>query len=222
MASRPAPPRIGPTAAPPVSGKPAFSLLRIAIVLGCIFVALFAAALGWSFHRRSLRIKAQAEWREDFARQQAQRAQSGQTKNPAPVLYREPKLEMPTNAVAGQIGGQEFHYEHATVSMHRFTLREGKYWQADKEVTIITFVKPQDLAGKTLLVTPDNKSPRLHISAEWLDPSKEKKYATAMSGYYLRLKCGPIENGRISGTIDLRMPGAPATAIKGDFIAAVK
>jgi hypothetical protein len=38
----------------------------------------------------------------------------------------------------------------------------------------------------------------------------------------LRLKCGPIENGRMSGTIELQMPGSPATAIKGDFIAAVK
>ena len=189
---------------------------------------LLVAAFAWSFHRRSLRIKEQAEWRANFNRQQAQRTQSAQTgnatpaRNTAPVLYREPKLEMPTNAVTGLVGGQEFHYEHATVSMHRFTLREGKYWQADKEVTITTFVKPQDLAGKTLLVTPDNKFPRLHVSAEWLDPSKEKKYATSMSGSYLRLKCGPIENGQIRGTIDLRMPGTPATAIKGDFIAAVK
>lgn len=129
---------------------------------------------------------------------------------------------MPTNAVTGLVGGQEFHYEHATVSMHRFTLREGKNWQADKEVTITTFVKPQDLAGKTLLVTPDNKSPRLHVSAAWLDQSQQKKYATAMNGYSLRLKCGPIENSRMSGTIELQMPGSPATALKGDFIAAVK
>jgi hypothetical protein len=137
-------------------------------------------------------------------------------------LYREPKLELPANAVAGQIGGQEFHYEHAIVSMHRLVLREGKNWQPDRQVTITTFAKPADLAGKTLLVTSDNKSPRLHVSAEWLDQSKQKKYATAMSGYSLRLKCGPIENGRMSGTVDLQMPGAPATAIKGDFIAAVK
>ncbi len=197
-------------------------MLTIAIALGCIFVALFAAALGWSFHRRSLRIKEQAELRDVVKRQQVQRAQSPPTRNAAPGLYREPKLEMPANAVAGLVGGQEFHYEHATVRMHRFTLREGKNWQADKEVTITTFVKPQDLAGKTLLVTPDNKSPRLHVSAEWLDDLKQKKYATAMTGYSLRLKCGPIENGQMSGTIELQMPGSPATAIKGDFIAAVK
>jgi hypothetical protein len=197
-------------------------VLRVAIVLGCIFVALFAAALGWSFHRRALRDKERAEWREYFAHPERHQGKAIRTTNATPALYREPKLEMPTNAVTGLVGGQEFHYEHAAVSMHRFTLREGKNWQADKEVTIITFVKPQDLAGKTILVTPDNKSARLHVSAEWLDPSKAKQYANAMSGYYLRLKCGPIENGRMSGTIDLRMPGAPATAIKGDFIAAVK
>jgi hypothetical protein len=222
IGSRSAPPRIGPMAAPLISRRPVFSLLRIVLVLGCIFGVLLIAAFGWSFHRRSLRLKAQAEWRENFNRQQAQRAQSGQTRNVAPALYREPKLEMPTNAVAGFVGGQKFHYEHATVSMHRFTLREGKNWQADKEVTITTFVKPQDLAGKTLLVTPDNKFPRLHVSAEWLDQSKQKKYASAMSGYFLRLKCGPIENGRISGTMNLQMPGSPVTAINGDFIAAVK
>ena len=198
------------------------SVLRIGLVLGGIFAVLLVAAFGWSFYRRALRNKERAEVRESYNRQQAQRAQSGQTRSAAPVLYREPKLEMPTNAVAGLVGGQEFHYEHATVSMHRFTLREGKYWQADKEITITTFAKPADLAGKTVLVTPDNKSPRLHVSVEWLDQSNQKKYANAMNGYSLRLKCGPIENGRMSGTIDLRMPGSPATAIKGDFIAAVK
>ena len=197
-------------------------MLAIALVLGCIFVLLFGAALGWSFYRRSLRNKEQAEWRENFARQQTQRASTVRTGNAAPALYREPKLELPTNAVAGQIGGQEFHYEHAIASMHRFVLREGKNWQPDRQVTITTFVKPADLAGKTLLVTPDNKFPRLSIAAEWLDQSQQRKYVNAQKGYSLQLKCGPIENGRMSGTIDLRMPGAPATAIKGDFIAAVK
>ena len=207
------------------------SVLRIGLVLGGIFAVLLVAAFGWSFYRRALRNKERAEvsaqWRESYNRQQAQRAQSqsapsSQTRNPAPVLYREPRLEMPTNAVAGLVGGQEFHYEHAAVTLSRFTLREGKNWQADREVTITTFAKPADLAGKTLLVTPDNKAPRLHVSAEWLDQLNQKRYATAVNRYYLQLTCGPIENGRMSGTIDLRMPGSPATAIKGNFIAAVK
>jgi hypothetical protein len=36
------------------------------------------------------------------------------------------------------------------------------------------------------------------------------------------MKFGPIENGQMRGSIDLRMPGMPPTAVKGDFIAAVK
>lgn len=217
--SRPAPPVIAST---PRASKSVFSLLRIALVLGCLFMLLVGSLFAWSFYRRSLRNKERAEWRENLTRQQTRRPNPVPTGQAAPALYREPKLELPANAVAGQIGGQQFRYEHATVSMHRFVLREGKNWQADREITITTFASPADLAGKTLLVTPDNQSPRLSISAAWLDESKRRRLARAPNGYSLQLKCGPIENGRMSGSIDLQMPGAPATAIKGDFIAAVK
>jgi hypothetical protein len=225
------PPR-PPFIAPAKSGS-SFNILRVAIVLGCIFILLLGAAFAWSFKRRAERRREAAKMQQDLvnamSNAQWQVRNIGAAPSPGrssgnlgPIPFRQAKLELPTNAVSGQIGGHEFHYEHAIVSMHNFVLREGKFVQPDRQIRIITFVRPEDLAGKTLLVTPENKMPRLSVQAEWVDASNQRRFANAQNGYSLRLKCGPIQNGRMSGSIELQMPGAATTAIKGDFVAAVQ
>jgi len=147
---------------------------------------------------------------------------AGSSSPAAPRPYTEPRLELPTNSVSGIIGGQQFRYEHAIARQSQFVLREGTNSQADRQITITTFVSPAELAGKTLQVTPEMRMTKLQITAEWVDAAGQVQRNWKASGYALRLKCGPIENGRMAGTIDLRLPGSPATAIKGDFLAAIK
>jgi len=194
----------------------------LALLTMCIAVACFM-----NYYVKPQRQKRLAqERREQAAAQAARNAQRNEqyqrdlAENRIP--YREPKLEIPTNAVSGQIGGKPFRYEHAIASQNSFVLREGSFSRAERQISITTWVKPSDLAGKELLVTPDMRNPRLHVTAEWLDDAKKDQRNWKPWGYSLRMKFGPIENGQMSGSIDLRMPGTPPTAIKGNFVAAVK
>ena len=138
---------------------------------------------------------------------------------PPPTAYLEPKLPLPANPVKGTVGGQSFQYEHAFVNQSQFVLRQGAFSQADRQITITTFVSPKDLAGKNLLVTPDMKMTKLKATAEWIDASGQKQSVWKPWGYSLSLKFGQIEGGKVTGTIDLQMTGA---SIKGDFVAVVQ
>lgn len=138
------------------------------------------------------------------------------------MAYNQPQLPMPANAANGTVAGKPFRYEHAIASYGRFILRQGTNMTADRQITIATFVSPADLANKTLLVTPQMRSARLQVTAEWLDEAGYSQRNWKANGYSLRLKFGPIENRQMSGTIDLVLPGATPTSVKGDFLAAVQ
>lgn len=193
------------------------------------FLCLLLFGIGLAFYFKDQRQKELAQQKQEWAAREAQR-QAGQAQRDADfqkavaenrVPFKEPKLEMPTNAVAGLVGGQRFTYEHAIASQGSFLLREGKNLRPERAITIRTLVSPTDLAGKTLLVTPETRNARLQVTAEWLDAANKTQRNWATRGYYLKVSFGPIENKRMNGSIELRMPGAPATSIKGDFVAAV-
>ena len=206
-------------------------LATAGLIINYTFLSLIVAAVGVAFFmnyyvkpRQEKRLA--EERRAQAAAQTARNAQRNEqyqrdlAENRIP--YREAKLEIPTNAVSGQVGGKPFRYEHAIASQGSFILREGGFTRAERQISITTWVKPSDLAGKELLVTSDMRNPRLHVTAEWLDGAKQTQRNWVVRGYALRMKFGPIENGQMSGSIDLRMPGTPPTAVKGDFVAAVK
>jgi hypothetical protein len=206
-------------------------LATAGLIINYTFLTLVTAAVCFAFfvhyYIKPQREKRLAEERKAYAAAQAarnaQRNEQYQQDSAANrIPYREPKLEIPTNAVSGQVAGKLFRYEHAIASQSYFVLREGAFARAERQISITTWVRPSDLAGKELLVTSDMRNPRLHITAEWLDAAKQTQRNWVTRGYYLRMKFGPIENGQMSGNIDLRMPGAPPTSIKGDFVAAVK
>ena len=201
------------------------------LIINYTFLALVTAAVCVAFfvhyYVKPQREKRLAEERRAYATAQAaknaQRNEQYQRDFAANrIPYPETKLEIPTNAVSGQVAGKPFRYEHAIASHSNFILREGAFTRAERQISITTWVKPSDLAGKELLVTPDMRNPRLHITAEWLDDAKKTQQNWVVRGYSLRMKFGPIENGQMRGSIDLRMPGMPPTAVKGDFVAAVK
>jgi len=201
-------------------------LATAGLILNYTFLFLLAFGIGLAFYFKGQKEREQKEWAAQQAQQKEQQARQQQEYKQAVaenrVAYREPKLEIPTNAVSGQVGGQAFQYEHAIASMGSFLLRQGDNLRADRQVTITTFVSPADLASKTLLVTADMRNPRLQVTAEWLDAANQWRRKWVPNGYYLKATFGQIENKQMKGSIEIRMPGAPATAIKGDFIAAVK
>jgi hypothetical protein len=124
---------------------------------------------------------------------------------------------IPATPVGGTIQGQPFRCDKATLQPGRLTLRQGKDFFADLEVTIfLTQQAGEKMDGKSLVITPDSGfgSPHVHVK------KKENNFPTTkmlVSGYVMRLEFDAAVGKTVSGRIYLEMPQSFGTKLAGTF-----
>ncbi len=128
-------------------------------------------------------------------------------------------------SVKGRVQGLPFALENATFSIYMNTLelRQGKDFFADLEVLIFLF-SPEGTSWENaqLHITPESTGNLPHVWKKWKVEGKgipESK--TYMSGYNLDLTFGAIKDGKIHGTIKLRIPDEEGSYVEGSFDAVV-
>lgn len=123
---------------------------------------------------------------------------------------------------SGKVQGQEFHCQEATWEEGVLTMTDGKPWPAAARIKIFLFPdEGESPDGKIYEILPASVSNVPHVHLSWLEGNLPQK-GDFPGGYQLRLELGRMTNGSISGLIDLRVPTAPETIVKGAFAAKVK
>jgi hypothetical protein len=135
----------------------------------------------------------------------------------------------------GRIGGLPFRVDSATLSGLTLTLRQGRGWQADKDVAIFFFGRRIPVLGRDFVESP--KSARAdqfapHISVGWTPPAAvaprpgvayaapPRRTRVVNEGYSLHLRYDSLQDGVLRGRIDLRLPGGDY--VSGPFTAEVR
>jgi hypothetical protein len=129
--------------------------------------------------------------------------------------------------VRGQIQGQPFRYERATLREGILKLRQGEEFFADLELTVFLFldekgVIPEDRVWNITCETGWRGGyPHIHV-ARRKDGKKPPEHASVTCDYALRLEFGKeTAQGSLPGTIALRAPSL-GTHVVGSFEATIK
>ncbi len=124
----------------------------------------------------------------------------------AALVPKETPAPPPMNAPAsGQIAGQPFSVEQATVKDGILTLRQGKGFFADREVSIFLFLKDTESpAGRKWKVPAAQSAPAPHVHLSWRDQAKDLPMTKVfIEDYELQLEFESGANGQVTGRISL-------------------
>jgi len=145
-----------------------------------------------------------------------QDASSGEpAKEPAPG---------PAGKAQGEIEGRPFSVERAELKNNVLELRQGKDFFPELGFSLFLF-SPEGPSWENavLHITPETTGRAPHIYKKWKvegrDIPESKSYTT---DYYLDLSLGEIRDGKIQGTIDLRLKDESGSHVKGTFEALVE
>jgi len=130
-----------------------------------------------------------------------------------------------TKSAQGEIQGRPFTVSQAKFDSQMNTLKlwQGEGFYPDLQFQLFLFTpKGFSWENAQLHITPDTSGLNPHIYKEWKeagsDVPKQKVY---MQGYNLDLSLGEIHDGKIHGTINLRLPDVQKSFVEGAFDASV-
>jgi len=217
QADKPRPPQSNPELAVPFLRSPRRNVLSA--VAGTLLL-LAAAAAGIYLLRDRLFKRATPE-------------SQALTKRPPKSVYPVPtnvswtlKLgsqPLPEGVAVGQIHGEGFQCERATLQAGNLTLRQGKTWPPDLGVSIALFAKQgEELSGKTVEVSADRQPPVPRVTLRWKDERDMPITHNFASGYALKIEFGEAASGRMPGRIYLCIPDESRSVIAGDFDAEIR
>ena len=145
--------------------------------------------------------------------------------SPAQPARRDPKLTtnpqtvaIPSTAVSGRLGGQNFSVTRATLQGDVLTLAQG----ADMvpEFQVMLFLFGQAASGKTLLVpnpNPNAIGSTPHVHLRWKDAGGRPQMTSLAADYVMRLEIAPTSGNTITGRIYLEFPQSYQTRFAGTF-----
>ena len=198
-----------------------------------LFCLLVAAVAVVAHKSRSLR--------DGFAKMtgnsQTNAAQSAETSAP-PVMVITSPYPVPTNSawtlnltnlaisetpVAGRIAGAGFGLERAAIERGALSLRQGKGWPPDLGISIIFFSQtPEELAGRTIEVSPDRNPPLPRVIRRWKTGDGEAHTREFESGYALKVVFEKAREGSLPGRVYLSLPDEEQSFISGTFSAEIR
>jgi hypothetical protein len=130
---------------------------------------------------------------------------------------------LPETPAAGSIHGSAFACERTTLEGGILTLRQGRSWPPDLGITVLlTARQGEDLAGKTVEITPDQAMPAPRVVLRWKDEQQEAQRQNVNRGYALKLIFGQPANGRMPGKIYVCLPDPAKSFVAGTFDAEIR
>jgi DNA-directed RNA polymerase subunit RPC12/RpoP len=130
---------------------------------------------------------------------------------------------LPDTPAAGSVHGCGFVCERTTLEGGTLSLRQGRTWPPDMGFTIfLTAHQGEDLAGKTVEITPDRTPPPPRIILRWKDDQQQPQKVTISGGYALKVTFGQPAHGRMPGKIFLCLPDAAKSFVGGSFDAEIR
>ena len=129
---------------------------------------------------------------------------------------------IPETPAAGQINGQSFALQRATVKGGLLVLGRGTKWPPDMGMAVDFFARhAEDLAGKTVIIEADRtKAPRVIV--RWQDEQGQTVTQEFTEGYALRVEFGPLTDRRLPGKIYLAAPDEGKSYLAGTFDAEIR
>ncbi len=125
---------------------------------------------------------------------------------------------MPAGEVVGSIHGNGFLCERAILKAGRLSLRQGQTGPPDLALTVSLGARqPEELSGKTVVVTPVAPVPAPRVVLRWKDERQEPVTEHIHSGYAMKLIFGTVANGRIHGRIFIALPDEQKSFAAGTF-----
>lgn len=192
--------------------------------LGLVASLVFVGLVGLGFLRaRGMAKEIQAEMAKEM--------QSGQWQADSNAPFGEVGMpeagadpSAPAEAVSGTIKGDAFTYTKSSLStnMGLLTISDGEDFLADRDVKIFLFAKPgESLENRTWNIAPTTTGMKPHVHLSWQE-NGQRKTGAVTSGYELELKTGAINEGVITGSLNLKVTGKAAAELRGNFSATVK
>jgi hypothetical protein len=139
------------------------------------------------------------------------------------------KMKIPNAPVSGHIGGRKFKADRVEYrsSLTQLTLRQGKDFFADDELSIFLFLKKDESPfGKTFVFGPKEaamlRAPHIYKSQRHSKDKAPKTTDFLDGGYALKLEFGKAKEGRVPGKIYVCLPDKEKSVIAGTFEAIIK
>jgi hypothetical protein len=130
---------------------------------------------------------------------------------------------LPETPAAGSIHGRGFVCERTTLEGGTLSFRQGRTWPPDLGITVLlTARQAEDLAGKTVDITPDRTPPLPKVILRWKDDQQQAQRETVNSGYAMKITFGQPAHGRMPGKIYLCLPDPAKSFVGGTFDAEIR
>ena len=128
---------------------------------------------------------------------------------------------IPNAPVAGQINGQSFAVQRATIKGGMLILWQGSKWPPEAGMAVDFFARQaEDLAGKTVIIEA-TRTNAPHIMVRWQDEQGQTVTQDFHEGYVLRVEFGALVDRRLPGTIYLAAPDSGKSYLAGTFDAEI-
>jgi hypothetical protein len=102
-------------------------------------------------------------------------------------------------------------------------LRQGAAWPPDLGLTLHLFAQQaEDLAGKSVEITPDRTPPMPKITLRWKDAQGQAQNRTFPSGYAMKVSFGQPTNGKLPGKLYIALPDEEKSFAAGTFQAEIR
>ena len=129
---------------------------------------------------------------------------------------------IPNGDVVGNIHGNGFLCERATLKAGRLSLRQGTSGLPDLAITVSLGSRNlAELSGKSVVITPHAPVPAPRVVLRWKDDQQEPVTEHIHSGYAMKLWLGPLTNDRVRGKIFIALPDDQKSFAAGTFEAEV-
>jgi hypothetical protein len=125
--------------------------------------------------------------------------------------------KIPESPVAGQINGQSFTVQRATLRGGMLILWQGAKWPPEAGMAVEFFAKQaEELAGQTILIeAAQANAPKLMV--RWKDEQGQSVTQEFQDGYALRVEFGELTGPRLAGKIYLAAPDDGKSYLAGTF-----
>jgi hypothetical protein len=128
---------------------------------------------------------------------------------------------IPDAPVAGQINGQTFAVQRATLRGGMLILWQGAKWPPEAGMAVDFFAKQaEELAGKTIIIEAAHTNAP-HLMVRWKDEQGQSVTQEFHDGYALRVEFGELAGTRLPGKIYLAAPDDGKSYLAGTFEAEI-
>ncbi|HTL18038.1 MAG TPA: hypothetical protein VL793_12435 [Patescibacteria group bacterium] len=172
----------------------------------------------------------------NLANRVADRATGSRTKAPQPVAFQSShpvpnnvswtlnptNAAIPNGPTVGSIHGYGFLCERAVLKGDRLSLRQGPAGPPELGLTVsLAGRRAEELAGKTILVSPATPVPAPRVVLRWKDDQQEPVTQHIHAGYAMKLTFGRIADNKIYGRIYIALPDEQRSFAGGNFEAEI-